>query len=256
LRNEGTVLRATTAFTIALASLGLALPATGLAAGTGGVSAPASEPPPPGSGAPSAESEPRDGVAVTAPRTAFVRQRVRISGRARKARRKVVRLEHRRSGGTWAVIARVRADRRGRFRAVWRPRRAGGYELRARIGRGSPSNGGTSVPLQVGADASGAALYLTVYQPAIATWYGPGFWGRKTACGQVLEEETVGVAHRKLPCGTEVQIAYKRRTIVVPVIDRGPYANNADWDLTQAAAEQLGMTGTSRIGAMPLSPGR
>ena len=240
-----------------LASLGLALPAAAVAADTGGVSAPASEPPPPGSGAPSAESEPRDGVGVTAPRTAFVRQRVRISGRARKARRKVVRVEHRRSGGAWTVVSRVRADRRGRFRAEWRPRRAGGYELRARIGRGASSSGGTSVPLQVGANASGGpAISLTVYEAAIATWYGPGFWGRKTACGEILEEETVGVAHRTLPCGTEVQIAYERRTIVVPVIDRGPYANNADWDLTQAAAEQLGMTGTSRIGAMPLSPAR
>jgi rare lipoprotein A (peptidoglycan hydrolase) len=239
-----------------LAGLALAVPASAVAAGTGGVSAPASEPPPPGSGAPSAEAEPPDGVPVTAPRTAFVRQRVRISGKARKARRKVVRLEHRRSGAAWAVVARVRADRRGGFRAVWRPRRAGGYELRARIGRGTRSNGGTSVPLQVDANTSGTALRLTVYEPAIATWYGPGFWGRTTACGQVLEEETVGVAHRELPCGTEVQIAYKRRTIVVPVIDRGPYANNADWDLTQAAAEQIGMTGTSRIGAMPLSPAR
>jgi rare lipoprotein A (peptidoglycan hydrolase) len=40
------------------------------------------------------------------------------------------------------------------------------------------------------------------------------------------------------------------------VIDRGLFANGADWDLTQAAAQQLGMTGTSRIGAMPLGPDR
>ena len=53
-----------------------------------------------------------------------------------------------------------------------------------------------------------------------------------------------------------MQIAYPDRVIVVPVIDRGPFANDADWDLTQAAARQLGMTGTSRIGAMPLAPDR
>jgi rare lipoprotein A len=64
----------------------------------------------------------------------------------------------------------------------------------------------------------------------------------------------IGVAHRTLPCGTQVQIAYRGRTIVVPVIDRGPFANGADWDLTQAAAEELGMAGTSHIGAMPLAP--
>ena len=197
-------------------------------------------------------------MAVTAPRTAFVRARVRISGSARKARRKVVVIEQRRDGGAWAEAARARADRRGRFRAAWRPRRAGTYELRARIGARSRASGtgGTTVPLQVGADASGPAAFLTVYEPAIATWYGPGFFGRTTACGQVLSEDTLGVAHRKLPCGTEVRIAYRQRSIVVPVIDRGPYANNADWDLTQAAAERLGMSGTSRIGAMPLSPSR
>jgi hypothetical protein len=235
------------------------LPATAPAAGgTGGTSAPASEPPPPGSGAPSAESEAApDDMPVTAPRTAFVRDRVRIRGATRRARRKVVRIEQRRSGGGWLLVARVRATRSGAFQAVWRPRRAGSYELRARIGARSAgrSTGGTSVPVRVG-DASGAAATLTVYQPSIATWYGPGFFGRRTACGQVLTEATVGVAHRTLPCGREVQIAYKRRSIVVPVIDRGPYANNADWDLTQAAAEQLGMTGTSRIGAMPLTPSR
>jgi rare lipoprotein A (peptidoglycan hydrolase) len=44
--------------------------------------------------------------------------------------------------------------------------------------------------------------------------------------------------------------------VVVPVIDRGPFANGADWDLTQATAQQLGITGTVRIGAMPLSPER
>jgi rare lipoprotein A (peptidoglycan hydrolase) len=243
---------------VALTLLGLLGPAGASASRTGGTSAPASEPPPPGSGAPSAEAEPPRGTTVTAPRTAFVRQRLRITGTARKARRKVVRIEQRRSGGAWALVARVRADRKGRFRAVWRPRRAGSYGLRARVAAASRtrSNGGTSVPLNVGANASGAAVYLTVYEPAIATWYGPGFWGRTTACGDVLTQETVGVAHRTLPCGTEVQIAYKRRTIVVPVIDRGPYANNADWDLTQAAAGELGMSGTSRIGAMPLSPPR
>ena len=51
-----------------------------------------------------------------------------------------------------------------------------------------------------------------------------------------------------------MQIAYEGRSIIVPVIDRGPFANNADWDLTQAAAEQLGMTATSRIGFIVLSP--
>jgi rare lipoprotein A (peptidoglycan hydrolase) len=65
----------------------------------------------------------------------------------------------------------------------------------------------------------------------------------------------MGVAHRTLPCGTPVAIDYQGRSIVVPVIDRGPYGvAGADWDLTQAAAFALGMTETSPIGALPLTP--
>jgi rare lipoprotein A (peptidoglycan hydrolase) len=82
---------------------------------------------------------------------------------------------------------------------------------------------------------------------AIATWYGPGLWGNETACGQTLRRKTVGVAHRRLPCGTEVTVLYKGATLTTEVIDRGPYANDATWDLTQAAARQLGFTETDEI---------
>jgi rare lipoprotein A (peptidoglycan hydrolase) len=49
-----------------------------------------------------------------------------------------------------------------------------------------------------------------------------------------------------------VQLSYRGHTIVVPVIDRGPFAHHASWDLTSATAKQLGMKVTSRIGAAPL----
>jgi hypothetical protein len=217
-------------------------------AGTGGMAPPSAQAP--------ASAQPNADMGVTAPRSAFVRERVRVGGKSRRARRRVVRIERRGRGGTWSEIARVRADRKGTFTAVWRPRRAGRYELRARVGRATTTGtGGTSVPVEIGAEGSGSSSYLMVYEPAIATWYGPGFFGNTTACGVVLAEDTVGVAHRELPCGTQVQIAYRDRVVVVPVIDRGPFANGADWDLTQAAAAQLGMTETNRIGAMVLPSG-
>ena len=93
---------------------------------------------------------------------------------------------------------------------------------------------------------------VTVYLPALATLYGPGFYGRRTACGVVLRRKTVGVAHRWLRCGTPVAIYYQGRTLVVPVIDRGPYANGANWDLTMSAGNALGMDGTGDIGAVSL----
>ncbi len=84
-----------------------------------------------------------------------------------------------------------------------------------------------------------------------ASWYGPGFWGNHTACGQVLKRKTVGVAHRTLPCGTKVTFGYRGRFIRTRVIDRGPFVKHAryerDWDLTQALAEKLGFEGVDHV---------
>lgn len=83
----------------------------------------------------------------------------------------------------------------------------------------------------------------------IATWYGPGLYGRRTACGQTLTQLVVGVANRTLPCGTLVKVGFGSHTLVVPVIDRGPYGHGAEWDLTAGAAVALGVTETVRISA-------
>jgi rare lipoprotein A (peptidoglycan hydrolase) len=69
----------------------------------------------------------------------------------------------------------------------------------------------------------------------------------------------VGVANRTLPCGTLVKVSYKGHALTVPVLDRGPYANHADWDLTAGAAQALDITETVRIhtrvvGAAPNTP--
>ncbi len=96
------------------------------------------------------------------------------------------------------------------------------------------------------------ALTTTVYRPSRATEYGPGFYGHKTACGQRLSRGTIGVANRTLRCGESVAVYYRGRTLVVPVIDRGPYANGADWDLTVATGKALGIEGTAQIAAVSL----
>jgi peptidoglycan hydrolase-like protein with peptidoglycan-binding domain len=94
---------------------------------------------------------------------------------------------------------------------------------------------------------------LALMKVRVATWYGPGFYGRRTACGERMTHRLLGVAHRTLPCGTKVALLYKGRTITVPVVDRGPFANGAGYDLTSATAAALGMTHTSRIGAVRAS---
>lgn len=66
------------------------------------------------------------------------------------------------------------------------------------------------------------------------SWYGPDFYGKRTACGYAMTRSLLGVAHRSLPCGTKVTFRNPAngRTITVPVVDRGPYVSGRDWDLT------------------------
>jgi rare lipoprotein A (peptidoglycan hydrolase) len=80
-----------------------------------------------------------------------------------------------------------------------------------------------------------------------ASWYGPGLWGHRTACGATLRKETLGVAHRTLPCGTTVKFVYHGHALVTEVIDRGPYIRGRDWDLTQAASEALELEGVGQV---------
>ena len=74
----------------------------------------------------------------------------------------------------------------------------------------------------------------------IASWYGPGFYGNRTACGQTYTPEIVGVAHRTLPCGTLLVLEYRGRTMTVPVIDRGPYIAGRTLDLSNATHIAIG----------------
>jgi rare lipoprotein A len=74
-----------------------------------------------------------------------------------------------------------------------------------------------------------------------ATWYGPGFAGRRTASGEVFHPYTeLTAAHRSLPFGTRLRVCRRDRCVVVRVNDRGPYGN-AILDLSRLAAERLGM---------------
>jgi rare lipoprotein A len=143
--------------------------------------------------------------------------------------------------GGWEPLARSVVQQDGTFRVPWRTDRAGRVTLRATVDRDGAATAASS-PL---------TAQLTVFRPAVASWYGPRFFGRRTACGQTLRRTTVGVAHRTLPCGTRVQLYRGGRTITVPVIDRGPFVRGRDWDLTQAAAQRLGVRATVRIGYLP-----
>jgi peptidoglycan lytic transglycosylase len=80
-----------------------------------------------------------------------------------------------------------------------------------------------------------------------ATWYGPGLYGNHTACGETLTPTIVGVAHKTLPCGTTIKLAYHGRSLVTTVIDRGPYSPGNSFDLTNGARRALGFSGADRV---------
>lgn len=154
-----------------------------------------------------------------------------------------VRLERQDVLGAWAPAASVQTGEDGSFVARWRTDLLGSVALRAVRDGGEAS-----------AAAAAPVTRLTVFKPAIATWYGPGFWGRKTACGQTLRKATLGVANKRLPCGSQVQLYANGKTVTVPVIDRGPFHRGTSYDLTQATAKALGFTGKGRIGVLRGAP--
>ena len=140
---------------------------------------------------------------------------------------------------------RIGRDRRRRLvrRALARrPRRYAPHARRALLRRRGHS------------DSGDAELAITVRRPAVATWYGPGFYGRRTACGLRMSRTLLGVAHKRLPCGTPVAVLYKGRRITVPVVDRGPFRPGTTWDLTAATAQALGFQYTDRVGAVRVAP--
>ena len=79
-------------------------------------------------------------------------------------------------------------------------------------------------------------------KPVMASWYGPGFEGRTTSSGEKFNPQDYTAASRTLPFGTKLVVTYKGRSVVVRVNDRGPFSE-ADLDLSQAAAQYIGLTG-------------
>jgi hypothetical protein len=244
---------------IALISALLAIPALASAAAVGSSAAPGGSPLAPGSraGATPAPEPPivlpgdvpvsasASNMTLSTYASAMLRGDLKFSGvlpRGDAGRTvEIDRLGHQ-TGWQWAETAIATVSGNGTFSAVWSANHIGRFLIRASISR----------PGALAAASVPPTVTVTVYRRAIATEYGPGFYGRRTACGKRLRRSTIGVANRTLRCGTEVALYYQGRTMVVPVIDRGPYAHHADWDLTEATARAIGLPGMAKIGAVSL----
>lgn len=77
-----------------------------------------------------------------------------------------------------------------------------------------------------------------------ASWYGPGFYGNRTANGEIYRPGTMTAAHRTLPFGTKVRVTnlWNGRSAVIRINDRGPFVGHRVIDLGHGAASSLGLT--------------
>ena len=94
---------------------------------------------------------------------------------------------------------------------------------------------------------------------ATASWYGPGFNGRRTASGEVFHQNDLTAASRTLPLGSHVRVTNlaNGRSVVVRINDRGPYVSRRSIDLSRTAAERIGMArqGVGRVKISRLDDG-
>src|SRR5918999_507465 len=116
----------------------------------------------------------------------------------------------------------------------------------------------TKAALAVGATVASIVLSTgeAEAEPVVSSWYGPGFEGNATASGEAFTADGHTAAHPNLPFGTELLVTYGGRQALVRVTDRGPYADGRGLDLSQAAAEKVGLTvaGADTVDARVLGP--
>ncbi len=94
-------------------------------------------------------------------------------------------------------------------------------------------------------------------QTGLASWYGPGFHGRKTASGETYNQYALTAAHRRLPLGTRVKVTNieSGQSVAVRITDRGPFVEGRIIDLSFAAAKRIGVyvPGTAQVRVEVLS---
>lgn len=162
-------------------------------------------------------------------------ERAKVTGQVqpRRAGRLVVIQRH--TGHGWSTAARTHTKHDGSYTLAWKPGASGSIRV---VTGGDRAAAGTA--------RSAGRVSITHYRDALASRYDD--YGGPLACSNgTLGYSQLGVANTSLPCGTKVTIRYHGRTVVAPVIDRGPYVGNREFDLTGATARALGFDGVGTI---------
>jgi len=208
-----------------------------------------------------------DGITLTVAASGIAHHPLTLTGSAPSSDAGgTVEIEARPKHAKWTRVATGVIGSGGAFSAAWAPAASAQVAIRAvlapglgdplvrsQTASGSGLPGGAS-PATTPTVFTTSAVMIPIFRSAIATIYGPGLWGHRTACGQRLQKTTLGVASRTLKCGTKVAVDFRGRELTVPVIDRGPFGGRASWDLTLATADALGVKETSTVGTLAPAP--
>lgn len=116
------------------------------------------------------------------------------------------------------------------------------------LGLASCAPARTAAPAGAPAEPPRAAIAATSFVGG-ASWYGPGFAGRRTASGEIFDPSDLTAAHRTLPFGTRVRVTDLATggTVEVRINDRGPFVPGRVIDLSRAGAEALNAVGRGVI---------
>ena len=97
-------------------------------------------------------------------------------------------------------------------------------------------------PLPRSVPAPGGTWY-----DAVAGAHGGAAPGKRSACGQIVRKDELGVAYAGLPCGAKIYVRFDGHEVLTEVVDQGPYVPGRQFDFTPALARKLGLTGTQRV---------